>query len=298
MSISDDRPLIGVRPKLTKLQVSQLGGVGNDLPPFAAISQSREWLLGLGPIGRRWPTTNTKRPRRLDYLAGRYRVCRLHEEHGMIELNRTDDVFVLRMDGGENRMNRAWVDSVNEALDVVDAAGDPRALVTTGAGKFYSNGLDLEWLGTGVEDLGSFAAEVERIFARILGAPYPTVAACNGHTFAAGAMLAMAHDFRVMRADRGFFCLPEVDLQIPLTPGMNALMMSRLPTVTAHEVLVTGQALRRRGGSCQGNRDGGRRRRRGGAAGHRRSQPSWRPSPMRPWASSSSACTKTPSGYC
>jgi enoyl-CoA hydratase/carnithine racemase len=159
----------------------------------------------------------------------------------MIGLNRTDDVFVLRMDGGENRMNRPWVDSVNAALDVVDAAGDPRALVTTGAGKFYSNGLDLEWLGTGVEDLGSFAAEVERIFARILGAPYPTVAACNGHTFAAGAMLAMAHDFRVMRSDRGFFCLPEVDLQIPLTPGMNALMMSRLPTVTAHEVLVTGK---------------------------------------------------------
>ncbi len=138
-------------------------------------------------------------------------------------------------------MNRTWVDAINGALDAVDAAADPRALVTTGTGKFYSNGLDLEWLGTGVEDLVAFAAEVELIFARILGAPYPTVAACNGHTFAAGAMLAMCHDFRVMRADRGYFCLPEVDLKIPLTPGMNALMTSRLPVVTAHEVLVTGK---------------------------------------------------------
>ncbi len=162
-------------------------------------------------------------------------------ERIVITLERREAVLLLRMDDGENRMNRAWVDAVNGALDELDATPDPRALVTTGSGKFYSNGLDLEWLGTGVEDLAGFAAEVELIFARILSAPYPTVAACNGHTFAAGAMLAMAHDFRVMRIDRGFFCLPEVDLKIPLTPGMNALMMSRLPTVTAHDVLVTGK---------------------------------------------------------
>ena len=159
----------------------------------------------------------------------------------MTQFDHHDLVYVLQMDDGENRMNRTWVDDVNRALDEVDAAADPKALVTTGSGKFYSNGLDLEWLGAGVEDFGAFAAEVERIFARLLGAPYPTVAACNGHTFAAGAMLAMSHDFSVMRADRGYFCLPEVDLKIPLTPGMNALMTSRLPAVTAHEVLVTGR---------------------------------------------------------
>ena len=159
----------------------------------------------------------------------------------MIQLDRNDDVFVLRMDDGENRMNQPWLDGITAALDEVEGAAAPKALVTTGSGKFYSNGLDLEWLMSGGVDMPAFAAEVERVFARILGAPYVTVAACNGHTFAAGAMLAMAHDFRVMRSDRGYFCLPEVDLKIPLTLGMNALMMSRLPRVTAHEVLVTGK---------------------------------------------------------
>ena len=33
-------------------------------------------------------------------------------------------------------------------------------------------------------------------------------------------MLALAHDFHVMRSDRGFFCLPEIDLRLPLHPGM------------------------------------------------------------------------------
>lgn len=147
------------------------------------------------------------------------------------------------MDNEENRMNQEWLDAVSAALDEVDKTPEARALVTTGAGKFYSNGLDLDWLmGSGV-DMPRFVADVERFLARVLAAPYITVAACNGHTFAAGAMLALCHDFRVMRADRGFFCLPEVDIQIPFTPGMNSLIMSRLPSTTAHQVMVTGQRV-------------------------------------------------------
>jgi len=161
----------------------------------------------------------------------------------MITLDRSGDVFVLTMDDGENRMNQAWLEAMNSALDRIDAAPDPVALVTTGSGKFFSNGLDLEWLFSGAADMPTFVADVERLFARVLAAPYITVAACNGHTFAAGAMLALAHDFRVMRADRGFFCLPEVDIKIPFTPGMNSLITARLTATAAHEVMVTGRRL-------------------------------------------------------
>lgn len=159
----------------------------------------------------------------------------------MIHLDRKGNVFIARMDDGENRMHREWLDAITSMLGEVEAAPPPRALVTTGTGKFYSNGLDLDWLMTGEVDMRTWVTGVEAVFARILGAPYITVAACNGHTFAAGAMLATAHDFRVMREDRGFFCLPEVDLGIPLTRGMNALMVSRLPVAALHEVLVTGK---------------------------------------------------------
>ena len=69
----------------------------------------------------------------------------------------------------------------------------------------------------------------------------PSIAALQGHTFAAGAMLALAHDQRVMRTDRGFFCLPEVDINIPFTVGMNALITARLSPSVAHEAMTTGR---------------------------------------------------------
>jgi enoyl-CoA hydratase/carnithine racemase len=68
----------------------------------------------------------------------------------------------------------------------------------------------------------------------------------QGHVFAGGAMFALAHDFRVMRADRGFFCLPEVDINIPFSRGMSALIQARLSKKTAHEAMTTG---RRYGGT-------------------------------------------------
>lgn len=159
-----------------------------------------------------------------------------------IQLERRDDLYVLEMVDGENRMNRRWLTAMSAALDEVEADTEAAALVTTGAGRFYSNGLDLDWLlADDSEPMPQFVADVEHLLARMLALPIATVAACNGHCFAAGAMFALCHDFRVMRADRGFFCLPEVDIKIPFTPGMDALIKSRLSVQTAHEMMVTGR---------------------------------------------------------
>lgn len=160
----------------------------------------------------------------------------------MIQLDREGPVFVLRMTAGENRFHPDFLRAYGEALDRVEKAEGPAALVTTGDGKFFSNGLDLDWMGSeGRERAGENLAEVLRMFARVLVFPGATVAAVNGHAFAGGGMLALAHDLRVMRADRGYFCLPEVDLGLPLHPGMTALIQAKLPKRTAHEAVVTGR---------------------------------------------------------
>jgi enoyl-CoA hydratase/carnithine racemase len=158
----------------------------------------------------------------------------------MIELEQVGPVWVMHFRTGENRLNQGFVDEVNGALDRIEAAGLPTAVVTTGEGKFYSNGLDLDWLGSAA-DPGAFMDEVHRLLVRVLTFPALTVAAVNGHAFAAGAMLATAHDFVVMRDDRGYWCLPEVDLGLPLTPIMYAVVAARLPRFTLHEAMTTGK---------------------------------------------------------
>ena len=64
----------------------------------------------------------------------------------VIELETEGDVRILRMREGENRFNRPFVDAVHAALDEVAAVEGPVALVAVGEGKFFSNGLDLDWL--------------------------------------------------------------------------------------------------------------------------------------------------------
>ena len=161
-------------------------------------------------------------------------------------LERRGDVFVLTLGDDENRFHPDRLAAVNAALDEVEAVDGPRAVVTTGVGKFYSNGLDLAFMSANPDAAEANLKAVHALFARVLTFPAPIVAAVQGHAFAAGAMLALAHDLTVMRADRGFFCLPEVDLGIPFTPGMNALIRARLPIATAHEAMTTG---RRYGGT-------------------------------------------------
>ena len=134
----------------------------------------------------------------------------------MATLDRDGDVFVLRLGTGENRFDEAFLSDLERALDRVEATEGHAALVTTGDGRFFSNGLDLAWLsGPGAGQGARLVARMQALFARWLTTGVPTVAALNGHAFAAGAMFAFAHDYRLMRDDRGFLCINEVDLATP-----------------------------------------------------------------------------------
>ncbi|MFZ2177452.1 MAG: enoyl-CoA hydratase-related protein [Rhodococcus sp. (in: high G+C Gram-positive bacteria)] len=157
-----------------------------------------------------------------------------------VTLNYVDKIAVLNLGDDENRFSPEWLDAIDSALDTVEA-GDPTALVSTGTGKFFSNGLDLDWLTSHGDRAQWYVGRVQQLLARVLTLPVPTVAAVNGHAFGAGAMFAMAHDFRAMRADRGYFCFPEIDIRIPFTPGMAALIQAKTTPQTAVAAMTTGR---------------------------------------------------------
>ncbi|KAJ2517832.1 hypothetical protein H4217_003709 [Coemansia sp. RSA 1939] len=145
-------------------------------------------------------------------------------------------LFVLHLNNGkENRFTLQFVNEITQALDAVermlddtrgDAAGQGGALITTSSSeKFYSNGLAIE---AAMEQGDVFYIPYLKMLARLLTFRIPTVAAINGHAFAGGCMFAMAHDYRIMRADRGWIAMNEVDIGIPLIPGMAAIVKCKI----------------------------------------------------------------------
>ena len=157
-----------------------------------------------------------------------------------ISLTYEEKIAILDLGADENRFSPGFLDEMNAHLDEVVGTG-AQGLVTTGGAKFYTNGLDLDWLTAHGDQTQWYVGRVQAMLARVLTLPVPTAAAVVGHAFGAGAMLALAHDFRVMRADRGYFCFPEVDIRIPFTPGMAALIQAKLSPQAAVASMTTGR---------------------------------------------------------
>lgn len=152
----------------------------------------------------------------------------------------SDGVVVVRWEDGENRFNLGSVAEWHGVLDELEATDGPLALVVTGTGKFFSNGLDLDRFKGDSDEGPRILDGVHRLFGRLLLLPVWTTFAINGHCFAAGAMMSCTADQRFMRTERGFWCLPEVDLGLPLTPEMTAAVTARLPTDAAAHAMLTG----------------------------------------------------------
>lgn len=158
-------------------------------------------------------------------------------------------VAVLTMKNGENRFNPDSIKAFTSVLDEIEQQTEANALIITSAHeKIWCNGIDLDWLLPEIQNSGEaardrFLAELYKLLKRLLTMPMPTIAAINGHAFAGGAFLAFSHDFRFMRSDRGWVCLPEVDLGMTLGPAFMAVSKKVMPLPLLEEMQYTARRL-------------------------------------------------------
>lgn len=158
-----------------------------------------------------------------------------------IEIKNTDGVALVTLNHpGENRLSGPFVAEQRQALK--DLAADPSvksAVITSAIEKFFCNGLDLGWMMANKTELVPFLIEVTQLLKDTAIFPKPLIGAINGHSFGLGAIWSSGFDFRIMRADRGWVCFPEMDINIPFLPGMIAICEHGLGTVAFREMGFT-----------------------------------------------------------
>ena len=162
----------------------------------------------------------------------------------LIQIEPMDTVRILKMNNGaENKVTREFLADYNTALDQVAADAAAKAVVLTGAPeKFFCTGFDLPWLMTRPkEEWVPFFLGMDNLMRRILIFEKPVVSAINGHCFAGGLFIALCSDWRVMREDKGWICMPEIDLGIDLPPGTVALVSYVLGQRNADRIAITGK---------------------------------------------------------
>lgn len=167
----------------------------------------------------------------------------------VIDWEKKETVAVITMNNGANRQNLVFARKMNEVFDRILEDDDIFSIVlTSNDAKNFSQGIDVEWLGDcfaqkDFKSIKGFMLEMNRVFKRLLTMPVPVIAAINGHAFGNGAIISCACDFRFMKADRGFFCFPEVDLGIPFLPGMIAFVRKAVPEYLFNRMKLSGERV-------------------------------------------------------
>jgi enoyl-CoA hydratase/carnithine racemase len=166
-----------------------------------------------------------------------------------IDYELDEHVAILSMNSGENRFNFPFFEAFLQVLDEIEHKTEANVLVVKSSHeKIWSNGIDLDWLIPAAEKEGPelrnrFMTEMFGFMKRVLTYPMLTIAAITGHAFAGGGFLSFAHDFRFMRSDRGWLCMPEVDIGMTLGPVFSALSRRAVPMYMFEEMQYTGIRL-------------------------------------------------------
>ncbi|KAI9016094.1 ClpP/crotonase-like domain-containing protein [Hyaloraphidium curvatum] len=164
----------------------------------------------------------------------------------LVRVSREGPLYVLTMHEKENRFTGPFMKSLVAALEKIrlehEAEGNPPAAVVTVSSedRIWSNGLDLTEVGARGQD---YIKEFQGVLEKFLTFPMATVAAMNGHAFAGGFLLALAHDYRTFRGDRGWVCMPEIDMPAPMSQGLLGILKAKLGPRDFRDVMLYGNRL-------------------------------------------------------
>lgn len=156
-----------------------------------------------------------------------------------IRSERRDDLMIITIanEAKHNAFTASMTNSLGSLLDEGEADPAVRGIVITGAGEAaFSSGHDLKEMLADPDHASD--PTLNAPFVRPASMKTPTIAAINGYCFAAGFILALNCDFRVVSAS-ATFCAPGARIGLLPVGGQLSRLPTLLPRTIAHELLVT-----------------------------------------------------------
>ncbi|KAM3685744.1 hypothetical protein ACB098_11G143600 [Castanea mollissima] len=149
----------------------------------------------------------------------------------MCTLEKRSNLFILTLivDDHEHRLGPHLIDSLLFSLS-----------------KFFCNGVDVPWGQPSTRlRLHQMVESFRSVIAALFSLPIPTIAAVSDHATAGGLVLALGHDYFLIRSNRGFLYMSEVDLVMTLPNYFSALARSKIGGSSARrDVLLIGMKVK------------------------------------------------------
>jgi enoyl-CoA hydratase len=154
---------------------------------------------------------------------------------------RQDGVLIVTINRPEakNAVNKAVAEGIAAAMDELDADGDLRAGVITGAGGTFCSGMDLKAFLR-----GELPRAAGKGFAGLVEAPpkKPLIGAVDGYALAGGMEIAITCDLLVAN-DQAQFGIPEVKRALVAAAGGLLTLPSIIGKRMALELALTGDFI-------------------------------------------------------
>ena len=148
----------------------------------------------------------------------------------------------LVMDHGPNALDPALMGALRDRLRELSAGGAPAMILASSHQRLFCPGWDLKLLADADRDqLGEFLQEFNSLILDLFSYPGPTAAAVGGHAVAAGCLLSLCCDLRVMATGQARQGLSELNLGVPVPSNSLRMLRSRLSSPALDEIVFRGE---------------------------------------------------------
>ena len=161
----------------------------------------------------------------------------------ILEKDKATAIITISREKALNALNSQVMDELSQAIDVVKADKDIRALIITGAGRAFVAGADIGVQSVfDVREGRQWGRRGSAVFREIELLQIPTIAAVGGFALGGGCELALSCDI-IVADEKAKFGQPEVSLGI--TPGFSGTqrLPRRIGTAKAKEMIFTGRMI-------------------------------------------------------